>query len=50
MGYEVISVSVKENTSDNQVLIALSEGNKPKVMTLKEPLRICLDFGMPSSL
>ena len=44
MGYEVISVSVKENISDNQVLIALSEGNKPKVMTLKEPFRICLDF------
>ena len=44
MGYEIISVSVKENINDNQVLIALSDGAKPKVMTLKEPFRICLDF------
>lgn len=44
MGYEIISVSVKENINDNQVLIALSEGAKAKVMTLKEPFRICLDF------
>ena len=44
MGYEIISVSVKENSGDNQVLIALSEGAKAKVMTLKEPFRICLDF------
>ena len=43
-GYEVISVSVKENTNNNQVLIALSGDGEPKVMTLKEPYRICLDF------
>ncbi len=44
MGYEIISVSVKENTSDNQVLIALSKGSTPNVMVLNEPFRICLDF------
>ncbi|MBQ7901406.1 MAG: N-acetylmuramoyl-L-alanine amidase [Clostridia bacterium] len=40
----ILSVSVKENTDSSQVQIALSTGAQPKVMTLKEPFRICLDF------
>ncbi len=42
--YEVLSVSTKQNTNNTQVLIAISDGVEPKVMTLKEPFRIVLDF------
>ncbi len=42
--YEVLSVSAKQNTSNTQVLIALSKGIAPKVMTLNEPFRIVIDF------
>ena len=50
--YEVLSVSTKQNTSNTQVLIALSKGEQPKVMTLSEPFRIVIDFegaGLSSS-
>ncbi len=42
--YEVLSVSTKQNTTNTQVLIALSKGVEPKVMTLNEPFRIVIDF------
>lgn len=42
--YEVLSVSAKQNKNNTQVLIALSKGIQPKVMTLSDPYRIVLDF------
>jgi hypothetical protein len=37
-------ISVKETVADNQLIVKLSEYEKPDIFTLKEPYRIVLDF------
>ncbi|MBR2476858.1 MAG: N-acetylmuramoyl-L-alanine amidase [Clostridia bacterium] len=37
-------ISVKETVRDNQLVVKLSEYEKPDIFTLKEPYRIVLDF------